>query len=252
MAVTRLLYKIEGIIIRTVDYGESNKIVTIYTKEMGKIAVMARGAKKPKSRLSSISQLFNYGQFLIQKGSGLGVLNQGELLNSFKGIRSDIFQTAYAAYMVELLDKLMEEGKASPAIFNFLLHILQYLNDEIDPEVLLFIFELKMLRIAGISPEIDRCVQCGATEGDFSFSVDEGGYLCHRCVQIDRYHIKMFPATARIIRLLYYIDIKRLGKVSLKEETKEQIKRILTLYYDKYSGLHLKSKKFLQQLDQLK
>ncbi len=65
-----LMKKVEGIIIRTTDYGETNKVVTIFTKEFGKLGVMARGAKKPKSRLSSASQLFMYGVFVIQTSSG--------------------------------------------------------------------------------------------------------------------------------------------------------------------------------------
>lgn len=247
-----MLYKIEGIIIRTNDYGESNKILTIYTKEMGKIAVMARGAKKPKSRLSSISQLFTHGQFLVQKGSGLGVLNQGEILNTFRTIRSDIFLTAYAAYMIELLDKLTDDGKPSVSLFSFLHTMLTHLNNNVEADVLLYIYELRMLRIAGISPEVNCCVNCKATEGEFSFSIEEGGFLCHRCVHIDPYYIKMSPATARIIRLLYYVDIHRLGKISLKDETKEELKKIISTYFEKYSGIHLKSKKFLDQLDLLK
>lgn len=247
-----MLYKIEGIIIRTNDYGESNKILTLYSKEMGKIAVMARGAKKPKSRLSSISQLFTHGQFLVQKGSGLGVLNQGEMISSFRQIRSDIFLTAYAAYMIELLDKLTDDGKPSVSLYSFVYATLDHLNKGIDPDVLLYIFELRMLRIAGISPEVNCCVNCNAIEGEFFFSIEEGGFLCRRCVQMDSYHIKMNPATARIIRLLYYVDIHRLGKISLKAETKKELKKIITAYFEKYSGIHLKSKKFLDHLDLLK
>jgi DNA repair protein RecO (recombination protein O) len=247
-----MLYKLEGIIIRTIDYGESNKILTLYSKEMGKIAVMARGAKKPKSRLSSISQLFTHGQFLIQKGSGLGVLNQGELLSTFRNIRSDIFLTAYAAYMIELLEKLTEEGKPSISLYTFLYTSLNHLNNGVDPDVLRYIFELRMLRIAGLSPEVNSCVNCKATEGEFSFSIEEGGFLCKRCLHIDPYHIKMGPATARIIRILYYVEINRLGKINIKDETKQQLKKIITSYFEKYSGIYLKSKKFLEQLDQLK
>jgi DNA repair protein RecO (recombination protein O) len=247
-----MLYKVEGIIIRTNDYGESNKIITLYSKEMGKVAVMARGAKKPKSRLSSISQIFTYGQFLIQKGSGLGVLNQGEIISTYKYIRSDIFKTAYAAYMIELLDKLTEDGKPSVSLFSFLHTTLTHLNNGVDPDVLLYIFELRMLRIAGISPEVNCCTNCNATEGEFSFSIEEGGFLCHRCVHIDPYHIRMSTATARIIRLLYLVDIHRLGKISLKEGTKQNLKIIISAYFEKYSGIHLKSKKFLDQMDLLR
>jgi DNA repair protein RecO (recombination protein O) len=244
-----MLMKTEGIIIRTIDYGESNKIITLFTNEAGKLGVMARGAKKPKSRLSSISQLFTYGQFLIQKGTGLGMLNQGEMIDSYRNIRKDIFHTAYAAYMVEMLDKLTDEGKPSPALFLFLQRSLQLLNEGADPEVLKFIFEVKMLRIAGISPEVDLCSNCRRAEGDFSFSIKEGGFLCHRCAGIDPYRIKISAAAAKLLRLFYHIDINRLGTISVKDQTKAQLKHVLTTYFDEYSGLKLKSKRFLDQLE---
>ncbi|MGE0992705.1 DNA repair protein RecO, partial [Bacillus sp. GMa5/2] len=77
-----MFQKVEGIVIRTTDYGETNKIVTIFSRELGKISAMARGAKKPKSRLASVSQLMTHGHFLIQMGSGLGTLQQGEIIST--------------------------------------------------------------------------------------------------------------------------------------------------------------------------
>ncbi|MGV3465922.1 MAG: DNA repair protein RecO, partial [Heyndrickxia sp.] len=82
-----MLQKCEGIVIRTHDYGESNKIINVYTREFGKLGIMARGAKKPNSRLSAVSQLFTYGYFLVQTGNGLGTLQQGEMISSMRSIR---------------------------------------------------------------------------------------------------------------------------------------------------------------------
>ncbi|TKI95195.1 DNA repair protein RecO, partial [Bacillus wiedmannii] len=106
-----MFQKVEGIVIRTTDYGETNKIVTIFSRELGKVSAMARGAKKPKSRLASVSQLMTHGNFLIQMGSGLGTLQQGEIISTMKEIREDIFLTAYASFIVELTDKATEDKK---------------------------------------------------------------------------------------------------------------------------------------------
>ncbi|RBW70514.1 DNA repair protein RecO [Bacillus taeanensis] len=247
-----MLVKVEGIVIRSIDYGESNKILTLYTRESGKIGVMARGAKKANSRLSSVSQLFTYGQYLFQKSSGLGSLSQGEMISSFRGIREDIFRTAYAAYVVELLDKLTEEKTPNPYLFELVYQVLYFMHEEIDPEILTFIFEVKMLSAAGIAPEFNKCANCGTMEGQFVFSIREGGFLCHKCQHIDPHHLKISSSTAKLLRLFYHFDITRLGQVSVKEQTKAEIKQILTTYYDTYSGLKLKSKRFLDQLDQFK
>src|SRR4051794_19055885 len=112
-----MLQKCEGIVIRRTAYGENNKIITIYTRELGKIGVMARGASKPNSRLSAVTQLFCSGYFLVTTSTGLGSLQQGEMVDSLRFIREDLFATAYASYIVELLDKSVEDKKPNPYLY---------------------------------------------------------------------------------------------------------------------------------------
>jgi DNA repair protein RecO (recombination protein O) len=250
--VTNMLQKCEGIVIRTTDYGETNKIVTLYTREWGKIGVMARGSKKPNSRLSAITQLFTHGYFLIQRGSGLGSLQQGEMLSSMRSITEDIFLTAYASYLVELTDKVTEEKKPNPYQFELLFQTLHYMNDGYDPDVLMNIYEMKMVNVIGLYPILNQCSVCGSTDGHFSFSIREGGFICHRCLEKDPYHLKISQATVKLLRIFYYFDLSRLGNISLKDETKAELKKIITAYYDEYSGLHLKTKKFLQSMEQFR
>ncbi|RFU61325.1 DNA repair protein RecO [Bacillus sp. V59.32b] len=247
-----MLQKCEGIVIRRTDYGESNKIITIYTREWGKIGAMARGASKPKSRLSAVTQLFYYGYFLVQTSSGLGTMQQGETVNSMRSIREDIFSTAYASYIVELLDKSVEDKKSNPYLFELLYQTLNYINEGYDAEILKFIFEMKMLQVNGLSPTLDQCSISGHTEGEFAFSLREGGFICHRCYGKDPYHIKMSPVAVKLLRLFYYFDLSRLGNISIKPETKKELQRVIDAYYEEYSGLQLKSKKFLNQMDQMK
>ncbi len=248
--VKGLLKKVEGIVIRSIDYGESNKILTIYTQENGKIGMMARGAKKPNSRLSSISQLFTYGNYLYWSSKGLGTLSQGEVIHAFRSIREDILKTAYAAYIVELTDKLTEDGAASPGLFHLLFHSLHNINKNVDAEVIAFIFEMKMLAFAGITPQLDHCACCGKAEREYAaFSIKEGGFLCARCLAMDPHHLRISRATQKLLKLFLTLDIKRIGHISLKKTTRSEIKRIINDYYDAYSGLRLKSKRFLSQLE---
>jgi DNA repair protein RecO (recombination protein O) len=247
-----MLQKCEGIIIRTTDYGETNKIITLYTREWGKIGVMARGAKKPKSRLSSITQLFTHGYFLVQRGTGLGTVQQGEMITSFRSIGEDIFLTAYASYIVELTDKCTEDKKPNPFHFELLFQTLNYMNEGFEPDILMNIYEMKMLNVLGMNPILNQCSVCGSTDGHFSFSIREGGFICHRCLDKDPYHFKLLPATVKLLRLFYYFDLSRLGSISIKEETKAELKKVITAYYEEYSGLQLKSKKFLNSMDQFR
>ena len=126
------------------------------------------------------------------------------------------------------------------------------MDEGVDLDILMFIYEMKMLQVLGITAKLDGCSICGSAEGHFSFSVKEGGFLCHRCIHNDPYHLKISQTTVKLLRLFYYFDVNRLGKVDVKQDTKNELKQVINAYYDEYSGLLLKSKKFLNQIDHLK
>ncbi|HSH25197.1 MAG TPA: DNA repair protein RecO [Massilibacterium sp.] len=246
-----MLQKAEGIIIRTNDYGESHRILTIYTREFGKVAVMARGARKPKSHLSSSTQLFTYGYFLFTKSSGMKSLRQADAVNRFNEITVDLTLTAYSAYIVELVDKIVDDSVTNPYVFELLYQTLHYINEGKDVETLTQLFEVKMLIVAGMKPVVDHCVRCKNTEGRFDFSIREGGFLCEQCFFVDPYRLQVSQKTIRLLRLYVHFDLKRLGNISVSSETKKEIKYVLDEYYQAFSGIYVKSKNFLEKLQEM-
>lgn len=247
-----MMVKAEGIIIRTTDYGETNKIVTLYTKEFGKIGLMARGAKKPKSELSAISHVLFYGLCLFRKGRGLGVLYQAESLNPFRSILENIEITGYAALIVELTDRLTEDGLPSQAIYHLLKDTLLLMEKGKDPAVMSAIFAMKMLPQAGIDPELTHCVRCGKQKGRYRFSIVEGGYLCDECAPTDRYAIEMSGTVQKLLPIMRLVPLERLGKVSLKAKTIGMIETIIYAYYEQNAGIKLRSRKFIEQLSKFR
>lgn len=240
--------KCEGIVIRTTSYRESDKIVVIYSKEYGKIGLVARGAKKTKSRLAAVTQLFTNGVFTFYPNRGLGTLQQGEAITSFSSIQTDIFLTAYATYACELLDKATEEQQANGPLYNLFYQIIHHIDEGYDPQVLTQIFEMKMLSVLGLYPTMDRCAICGQTEGRFDFSAYANGIVCHRCFERDKYRLHMTEKSVKLMRLFYIFQLDRLGNIDVKQETKEEVQRAIDTYYEQYSGLYLKSKKFLNNM----
>ncbi|MFP3357651.1 DNA repair protein RecO [Planococcus citreus] len=241
--------QLEAIVIRTRPYGENNKIVTLFTKEAGKITCMARGAKKPASRLAAITQPFTHGVFSIYKGRGMGTLQAGDQLESLRYIREDIMATAYASYVTELIDRLTEQDEPQPAIYDMLYQALHAIADGYDPEAITLFVEWKMLRVAGLTPTLHECANCGATEGEFAFSFQELGFLCHRCFHLDRYIIRLSPALVKLIRTFYFVPIERVGALTLKKESKTLLKQIVRTIYEEQAGIRLKSRSFLEQLE---
>ncbi|WP_347834077.1 DNA repair protein RecO [Gracilibacillus sp. JCM 18860] len=244
--------KVEGFILKTQDYGETHKIVTLLTPTMGKIGAIARGAKKTKSRMAAITQPFIHGNFLIQPGTSLATIQQGEVLSSFRGIREDIFKTAYTSYLAELTDKLIDPKKYNPFLYKQLLQTVRWIDTDKDAEVLTMIYEWKMYQEAGFAPIVDKCVHCGRNEGLHYFSVHEGGVLCSACSYKDQYAFYVSENLHRLLVVFSLIDMEQIGNISIKAENKRLLHQIMDQYYEQHGGFYLKSKKFLKQMDQLK
>lgn len=244
-----LLSKWEGIVIRTMPYGESHKIVTLLTEEAGKITVMARGAKKPRSKLAAVTQPFTHGAFLVRKGRGMGTLSQGEPIESMRFIRENLEATAYASYVVEIIDKLTDQDERVSGIYTLLNEALHAINEEYDAEAITLFVEWKMLRVGGIHPTLHACANCGATDGEFGFSFQYIGFLCHRCFHLDRYMVRLSPTHIKLIRTFYTVPIHRVGNLTLKKETKHLMKKIVRTIYDEQIGVYFKSRNFLDTLE---
>ncbi|WP_126427737.1 DNA repair protein RecO [Brevibacillus marinus] len=246
-----MLVKWEGIVIRTTDYGEANKVLTLYTREHGKLGVMARGAKKPRSRLAAVSQLFTHGFFLCKAGPGTGMadLSQGDIVESYRDLRQDLTRTAYAAYIAELTDRLSEERVANPFVFHLLSLTFRYLDEGKDPEILSRIFESKMLAVAGIRPHLHSCTQCNREAEPYVFSVTQGGLLCPACRASDPYALTISPSVWKLLRLFQLFDLERLGEIDVKPSTRSQLKQTLHRFMDEHLDLRLKSRAFLEQLE---
>lgn len=244
-----MLHKWEGIVLKARAYGESNKIITLMTEEAGKVACMARGAKKPTSRLAGVTQPFMYGAFLVQRTTGMGTLQQGEHLNAMRTLQTDIVATAYASYIVELIDKLVEEGQPEPIAFQVLKQALLAIEEGYDPEAIALFVDWKMLPYAGVRPTLHACAHCGSVEGEFAYSFTQGGFLCHQCFQLDPYIIRLSPTQLKLIRMFYAMPIEQVGKLELKPQTKSFIKKIVTTIYEEQTGIRLKSRGFIEQLE---
>ncbi|MRG86624.1 DNA repair protein RecO [Salinibacillus xinjiangensis] len=241
--------KVEGIVIRTQDYSETHKIVTLFTKERGKVGLIARGAKKPKSQMAALTQPFVYGVFLIQPSRNLGTLYQGDVTHSMRKMREDIIKTAYAAYLAELTDKVLENQAPDPFLFDQLLHTFERIENDDSPEIIAMIYELKIFEKGGFAPELRYCVNCGRDEGITHFSITEGGFLCSNCSYMDERAVMLNKSLFKILQAIRFVNVERIGKVTIKEENRKKLRQLLDAYYDHFGGFYLRSRKFLQQLD---
>lgn len=251
-----MLYRVQGIVIRSMDYGEGNKILSIYTEPAGKVGVMVRGAKKTNSRYAAVAQLLTHGDFVFFKsGKGqLGTLNQAELIDSHQKLREDLILAGYGAYLAELYEKLMPEEESSPMMFEQLKAGLEAIEGGKDGGVVAHAIEMKMLGLSGYMPQLEQCVSCGvnlADSGSFSvaLSVQQGGVLCPRCRHTDPRAIMITGATHKLLRLFQRLDLRRLGTTEIKPATKAELKQCMRAFMDTFFDIRWKSRSYLDQME---
>ncbi|QAY66296.1 DNA repair protein RecO [Paenibacillus protaetiae] len=248
-----MLYRVEGIVIRSMDYGEGNKIVTLLTNNSGKVGVLIKGAKKVKSRYGSLAQPFTYGEFVFFRGpnGGLGNLNAGEIYDSYHTLREHLDQAAYASYVAELTDRALQDEEAGGFLFEQLKACLSGYVAGKDAQIVTHLYEMRILEASGYAPELDFCVNCGQEEGPFRVSPHMGGALCIRCSASDPGALRPGDTAYKLLRLFRRMDLRRLGDIQVKPETKAELKLAMRRMMDELLGLKLKSQTFLDQLDKL-
>ncbi len=174
-----------ALVLRTFDYSETSLVVTLFTDRMGLARAIAKGAKRPDSRLYGGLGLFSLSDVTIYpKKSGLDVLSEADLLDGFPGLGDDLGAYFGAHYAAELLLGLTVEGDPCPGAFEAALAALRGLAAGLDPDIALFRFEARMLFCTGHMPRTDGCVSCGKPlprGKDVGFSPRSGGAFCESC-----------------------------------------------------------------------
>jgi DNA repair protein RecO (recombination protein O) len=244
-----MLVRVEGIVIRALDYGEGDKILSVFTRQAGKLSVMARGAKKIKSRYTAAAQLFTYGEYTFFRTHSMGTLRNAEIQHSYHKLREQLHTAAYAAYLAELTERLTGEGEPDEYLFEQLKAALDALEQEKDPQIVVLIYELKIIAAAGYMPSLSECVSCGSAEGKMSFSPGMGGILCPRCKSRDNAAILLSEGALKLLRLFQRLDMRRLGKIEVKPVTKEQMRQCIRQYIDTHIDIKWKSRHFIDQME---
>ncbi|MFV0275018.1 MAG: DNA repair protein RecO [Bacilli bacterium] len=236
--------KIEGIIINELDSGESSKIINVLTKNKGVIGIMCKGAKKMKSKFSGVTGKLTYAFFHIYyKENKLSTLISVDVINPLLNLKTNIESLAYASYNLDLIKGVSRENSGIE-VYEIFKNSLIKINEGIDPFGITNIVELKCLEFLGIKPILDRCVSCDKTQNIKTICAFKGGYICENCYEGEYIYS---DKTLGLIRNLYYVDINNISKFDISNETKTEINRFITEYYDRYSGIYLKSKKFIEK-----
>jgi DNA repair protein RecO (recombination protein O) len=176
------------VILRRVDFGDYDLIITFFTPDRGKVSAIAKSAKTSKKRFAGILELFSVLQVVCVRGRGLPILQEASLNCAFMKIRCDIRKTAYASYWAELISEWIEEGEAQIQLYDLFLHVLAELETGVIPEpVLSILFQIRLMILSGFYPNLTHCNRCGAEtekmkKNRIMFDLAGGGLVCENCL----------------------------------------------------------------------
>lgn len=179
-------FRASAVVLRHSDWGEADRLLTLYTREQGKVRAIAKGARKVTSRKAGHLEPFTHATLQLAKGRDLFIVTQAETVNAFLPLREDLVKTGYAAYLLELIDRFTyEEQGGDASLFRLLTETLERVEKESDAWLAIRYYEIRLLDFLGFRPKLFECANCGreilAEDQFFSFSA--GGAVCPRCGQ---------------------------------------------------------------------
>lgn len=172
-----------AIVIRRADYSDYDRMITLFSPELGRVEAIARGCRRPKSPLVNAVEPFTSGEFQLFSHRERNSLEQCQISESYFELRSDYDKLRHGVYWLKLLDTAILPDTPAPDLFIITLRALAHLNyGELPPELVTFAFECHFMRLMGLSPRMDSCVRCGRPiDGDCRFDADLGGAICLSC-----------------------------------------------------------------------
>ena len=240
-----MIESVEGFILNETPYGETSKIIHVFTKEHELISIIAKGAKSIKSKFRSFTGKYSYGIFeIVYKENKLSTLVNVDIINPLKNIKSDLTLISYITYISDLVYQIIKQSN-SKQIYNIFINIILKINEGLDPVVLTNILEIKLLPFLGVGINLDACALCGNKNNIVTVDGTHGGFICQDCYTNERL---VSSKSIKLMRMYYYVDILSISKIQIDENIKEEINQFLNEYYDDFTGLYIHSKRFLKNI----
>lgn len=239
----------EGVVLKKMNIGEADKILTIFTLDYGKIKVMAKGIRKIKSKLAGSLEQFMLLDLRLVEGKTFFIPTDVVIIDELSNIHINLKNIAKCFYVAEIIDKLFEENQSHPEAFVLLKDILRLINHS-EKEIVLRIAELKLIESAGFKPELDSCVHCKEliSAGENYWDDVEGGLICANC--FSKYHHGS-RVDDDVIKILRFIGRNELGsacRLKIAPSILIELEKILQKYIESVLERELKSRKFLKMI----
>jgi DNA repair protein RecO (recombination protein O) len=254
-------FSADAILLRKIEYGDHDFIISFLTRSHGKISVIAKNAKKSVRRFTGALDLFSVNQihcvYPKKKKNGLTILSQADLENGFGNIRYDVFKTTYASVWVELVHFWLEEEKPQVKLYDLLFFSLDALNTgSISKEIIHLLFMIRFMALSGFEPHIESCGRCKALVDDIEqnrvmFDFREGRIICPDCAKGEFKHGRM--VSKGTLKQLFWInqnEVRRMDRIRFSGLAVKEGEALLESFIPFHLGREFKSLQFLKRLRQ--
>lgn len=254
-------FNTDAILLRKIEYGDHDFIISFLSRSRGKISVIAKNAKQSVKRFNGALDLFSLNQiqctFPKKKKDALIILSRAELEDGFGHIREDVFKTAYAGFWAELIHSWLEEEKPSLSLYNLLKRSLELLNSgDVDKHVLNLLFQIRFISMSGFAPNIENCDGCQTSidqiaQDRIRFDFKEGRIKCRQCAGQDtRYGMGVSKGTLKQLFWINNNDVDRAERMRFSGFALKEGSMLLEAFIPFHLGRDFNSLKFLNQLRQ--
>jgi len=247
---TPKVYKTEAIVLRRTNLGEADRILTLFTPNEGKIRAIAKGVRRPTSKLGGHVELLTHCSLMLARGRDLDIVTQGQIIDSFSPLRGDLWRISCALYLAELVDAFAAENVENRPVFTLLLDALHWLGQARHGLVLRY-FELHLLGHLGYQPQLQQCLNCrSALEPTANFfSASGGGVLCPNCADTEPVTRPISLNALKVLRFLQNSDLAASQRLRLRPNLARELEQLLREYIRYLLERELKSTEFLHRLE---
>jgi DNA repair protein RecO (recombination protein O) len=243
-------YHIQAAVLRRRNLGEADRILTVFSRELGKHRCVAKGVRRPGSKLAGQSEPYMISHFYLARTRGLPILTQAESVRAFPRLRTSEQAIAVAGLVAERIEVLTPEDEAAPHVYALIERCLELLDSGADPERVLLIFDLLLLSETGFRPGLQQCIECGQplTAVPNLFAMDRGGFICERCPNPGAGARGITVDVQKIMRMIDRGDLSQVLGVRVRPEIFRQAEALISDYIATITGRNSTATRVIRDL----
>ena len=243
-------YHCEALTLKNTPLGEADLLVTLFTKEQGKLRAVAKGARRSNSKLVGHLEPLTQVRLTVAHGRNLDYISQAQVIGNFHPLKNDLRAITKGFYVAELVDGFGSEANPNQPLYHLAVQTLHAIGQDPESDLYLRLFELQLLRVSGLRPELYRCVECrqDLAQGNHRFSPNLGGTLCTDCHPTDA-HIRPLSLRAlKVLRLLDRSQPTEIPSLHMGDTLAQELQTLLGVTIEYWLDKQIRSNSFLLQL----